>query len=454
MSKSGTRLSKKTLFAYGCGDFASNLCWTFVGSYLSVFYTDVVGMAPAIASMIMLIAKIWDGINDPMFGMIAERTNTKKGRFRPYIFYGAPFLALFSVLTFTTFGSGTTAVIWAAVSYIGCGMLYTVVNLSYGSLSTVMTSNPEDIAQLNSYRMMGTNISAVLLNAITAPMLAAFSASSTGGYTAKGYLIVAIIFAVCAIPIFYFVYANCKETICPEKSETRIPISKSLKAVFGNGPLMLLFFIQLIAMTAFFGRMGVVIYYLMYNVQRMDLVAVFMSLPSLMTVIGILLTKNRMIKVGKKKMAAIGYIGSGLSLILIYVVGSTMAYSNIPLLIVLHACYGFFCFSFPIPMAMIPDAINYEEDRHGVRADGVSYATVSLSTKLGSAFGVSGALLIMAAFGYVANTQQTATAMHGINLTVNLIFGIMYLVCLIPLKLYPLNERRSAEILERLNNRA
>lgn len=96
------------------------------------------------------------------------------------------------MLTFTTFGKGSAAVGWAAFSYIGCGMLYTVVNLSYGSLSTVMTTNAEDIAQLNSYRMMGTNISSVLLNAITAPMLAAFSAGSQG-YTAKSYTIVAII---------------------------------------------------------------------------------------------------------------------------------------------------------------------------------------------------------------------------------------------------------------------
>ncbi len=140
------KLSKKTLIAYGCGDFASNLCWTFIGSYLSVFYTDVVGLTPVIASTILLVAKIWDAFNDPMFGAVAERTNTKKGRFRPYIYYGTPFLALFSVLTFTTFGNGTTSIIWATFTYIGCGMLYTVVNLSYGSLSTVMTTDPEDIA--------------------------------------------------------------------------------------------------------------------------------------------------------------------------------------------------------------------------------------------------------------------------------------------------------------------
>lgn len=108
--ESNSKLSKLTLLAYGCGDFASNLCWTFIGSYLSVFYTDIVGITPAIASAIMLVAKLWDGINDPMFGAIAERTNTKWGRFRPYILFGSPVLALFSVLAFTKLGNGTTAV--------------------------------------------------------------------------------------------------------------------------------------------------------------------------------------------------------------------------------------------------------------------------------------------------------------------------------------------------------
>ncbi|MBU3876821.1 glycoside-pentoside-hexuronide (GPH):cation symporter [Faecalicatena sp. AGMB00832] len=447
-----TKLSKRTLFAYGCGDFASNLCWTFIGSYLSVFYTDVVGMAPAVASAIMLIAKIWDGINDPMFGAIAERTNTKKGRFRPYIFYGAPFLAVLSVLAFTTFGKGNTAIVWAAVTYIGCGMLYTVVNLSYGSLSTVMTTDAGDIAQLNSYRMMGTNLSSVLLNAITAPLLMKFSGGAEG-YTAGAYTKVALLFAICALPLFYFVYASCKETVHPPKSAVKVPVSRSIKSVVTNGPLMLIFLIQLIAMTAFFGRMGVVIYYLMYNVQRFDLIAAFMSLPSLFTVVGILLTKNFIIRVGKKKMAAIGYIGAGIALILIFIVGKTAGYTNIPLLLILHCIYGFFCFSFPIPMAMVPDAINYEEERKGIRSDGTSYATVSLSTKFGSAFGVSGALLIMGATGYVANAQQSAEALNGINMTTNLVFGIMFLCCLIPLFFYPLNEKKSTEILESLQKK-
>lgn len=447
------RLSKKTLFAYGCGDFASNLCWTFLGSYLSIFYTDVVGMAPAVASAIMLIAKIWDGVNDPMFGAIAERTNTKKGRFRPYIFYGAPVLAIFSVLTFTTFGKGTTAIAWAAFTYIGCGMLYTLVNLSYGSMSMVMTTNPEDIAQLNSFRMMGTNLSSVLLNAVSAPLLLKFSGAAEG-YTAGAYTKVAIIYAICAIPLFYFVYANCKETVIPPVSETKVPVSVSIKSVLGNKPLMIIFTIQLCAMTAFFGRMGVVIYYLMYNVHRYDLISLFMMLPSLMTVIGIFITKNHIMKVGKKKMLYIGYTGAGISLILLYVVGTTIGYHNILLLIILHMLYGFFCFSFPIPMAMVPEAVNYQEDKMGVRSDGTSMATISLSTKFGSAIGVSSGLLIMGATGYVANAQQTASALNGINMTTNLIFGIMYLLCVLIVKYYPLDEQKNAEIRERLDKKA
>ncbi|MDO5516169.1 MAG: glycoside-pentoside-hexuronide (GPH):cation symporter [Clostridium sp.] len=440
------RLSKRVLFAYGCGDFASNLTNTFIGSYLSIYYTDVVGIAPAVVSMIMLLARIWDGVNDPMFGAIAERTNTKRGRFRPYIFYFTPLLALSAVLVFMNFGHGTSAVIWAAVTYIAYGMIYTVVNLSYGSLSTVMTTNPEDISLLNSWRMMGTNLSSVVLSALSPIILQTLSGSAQ--YTNVSYTKVILIYAICSIPLFYFLYTNCKETVYVPKQATKVPISKSLKIVITNKPLMIIFAIQLIVMTAFFGRMGVVIYYIMYNLQRPDLIPVLMSLPSLMTIIGIFITKNHVIKIGKKKMCAIGYIGAGLSLIAMYFTGVT----NITALIILHGLYGLFCFSFPIPMSMIPEAIDYQEDRTGVRADGISYATTSLSTKIGLAVGPSAALLIMGSAGYAANVQQSATAISGINGAVNLLFGILYLCALIPLYLYPLNADVNKEIRLRLEN--
>ena len=433
------RLSKKTLFAYGCGDFASNLTNTFMGSYLSIFYTDVVGLAPAVVCALMVIARIWDAINDPMFGAIAERTNTKKGRFRPYIFYFTPFLALAAVLTFTTLG-GRGGAVYAAITYIVYGMLFTVVNLSYGSLSTVMTTNPDDISQLTSWRMMGTNLSSVLLSALSPVIMGAISGKDT--FTGQSYFITIAIYAIFSIPLFYFVYANCKEVVKPVNEGQRIPLSMSLKAVVTNKPLMLVFAMMIFAMFAFFGRMGVVIYYIIYVMQRPQYISLFMALPSVMTIIGIFLTKNYIVRWGKKKMTAIGYIGGGLILILIYFTDP----SNFVLMVVLHALYGFCCFSFPIPMSMIPEAINYQEDKLGIRTDGMAYAATSLATKVGNALGPALALLIMGAFGYVGNAQQTAEAMSGINLATNLVFGICYLLALIPLFIYPQDAEKNEKI--------
>lgn len=442
------KLSQVNYIAYACGDFASNLCWTFVGTYLSVFYTDVLGIAPALASMLLLIAKISDGIFDPIFGSIAERTRTKFGRFRPYIIFGAPVLAVFSSLCFTQVGTGTVSAIFAFIIYVFCGFAYTVVNLSYGSLSTVMTTDPNEVAQLNSYRMIGTNLSAVILNAITPGLLVFFSGSDQ--YTATSYMWVAIFFALCSLPLFYFTAWKCKERIQPINISAKVPLKETVNSVVRNKPLLLIFLIQLLAMTAFFGRMGIVIYYLMYNVQTFNLIALFMSLPSLATVVGIFFTKNYIVKIGKKKMAAIGYIGAAISLILMFIVGEFMGYNHVNLLLILTVLYGFFCFSFPIPMAMVNDAINYSEDKFGVRSDGTSYATVSLSTKLGSAFGVSLGIMVMGMTGYIANTQQTPEALTGINFSTNLMMALLYLLCLIPLFKYPLNEKVSAEILDKL----
>lgn len=441
-------LSRGTLIAYGAGDFASNLCWTFVGGYLTIFYTDILGIAPAMVSLLLLVARVFDGFWDPAFGAIAERTKSRWGRFRPYIMFGAPALAIFSTLTFTKIGNGNITVIAAFVTYFICGLMYSVVNMSYGSLSTVMTSNQDSLMQLNSYRMLGSNISTLLLNALTPSLLLALSRN--GKLDAHGYMMTALVFACCALPLFYLVAFKCHENIQPDRAETNVPLRKTLRVVLTNKPLMTLFVLQLIAMTAMFGRFGVLAYYVMYDLKRFDLLAWFMTLPSVGTVLGILLTKNYVTKVGRKKMTAIGYIGSGSCLLAMFLIGQLSGYQNVMVLLVLNCLFGFFNFALPIPMAMIADAINYGEDKFGVRADGTSYSTFSISTKLGSAFGASLGLMYMGLTGYVANQQQTVSAMTGINVATNLMTAVLWLLSLIPLFIYPLTEKVNDEINERL----
>ena len=164
------KASKLAVVCYSFGDLASQFVWTFVGSYLTIFYTDIVGLAPVAISAIMLGARIWDAINDPMMGAIAERTQSKWGRFRPYIAFGCPFLAIFGVLTFTNPFSGISAagVIWAAVTYVIAGMLYTLVNIPYGALAGVMTEDAEQRVKINTSRNIGMNIGMLIVNACSA----------------------------------------------------------------------------------------------------------------------------------------------------------------------------------------------------------------------------------------------------------------------------------------------
>ena len=162
------RASTLGVICYGLGDLASQFIWTFVGSYLTIFYTDIVGFAPIIVSGIMLLARVWDAINDPMMGSIAENTRSRFGRFRPYIAFGSPFLAVFAVLTFVNMGNGTGGVIFSTVIYIIAGMLYTLVNIPYSSLAAVMTEDPKQRNLIGTSRSVGMNIGMIIVNSCSA----------------------------------------------------------------------------------------------------------------------------------------------------------------------------------------------------------------------------------------------------------------------------------------------
>ena len=243
------RLSKKSIFSYGLGDLASQLVWSFVGTYLTVYYMDVVGLAPLAVSTILMAAKIWDAVNDPMMGGIAERTHTKWGRFRPYILFGAPFLGLFSVLTFTApFGNGTAGIVWAAFTYIGAGMLYTLVNIPYGAMAGVMTTQDRDRNKLNSIRGIGMQVGMMTINFASSIILVKISGSSET-ISGKSYTIAAILFALISLPMFFIVFKNSKEVIMPKTSAEKVSIVKNLGLIFSNKYLMIIVLTMLFQMT-------------------------------------------------------------------------------------------------------------------------------------------------------------------------------------------------------------
>ena len=441
------KLSFISKVGYAMGDCASQFVWTFVGAYLTIYYTDVVGLTPAVVSVIMLVARLWDAINDPMMGAIAERTKTRFGRFRPYILYGTPFLAVFGVLVFTNpdFGNGGK-IAWAATTYIIAGMLYTLVNIPYGALGSVMTSNINERNALAAFRMNGMNIGMLIVNMSAMPLILFFSqADSANG---RGYFYTSIVFCVIAFVLFYILFFTSKEVV-QQVSKEKVPLKDTIKSIVKNKYLMMVFMMQLFVMLGFMGRMGVSIYYYTYIVKRMDLVGIFMTLPSIGSIIGILAVPKLTEMFGKKKVLVVSLFACALCLVWIYFIPA----ESVIMLMAATLIFGIAGLGAPIVLGMVPDCIDYAEYHTGVRSDGAAYATNGLASKAGNAVGSAVGILIMGAFGYVANAEQTAQALNGINITVNLFPAVMYVLAAIVAMVYNLDEKEVQKIRGELDKR-
>ncbi len=178
-----SKLSFKEKFGYGLGDTASHFVWDMVGFWILIFYTDVFGISPAAAGTIMLIARVWDMLNDPLMGIISDRTNTRWGKFRPYILFTSVPYAVLAVLTFTTPDlSQTGKVIYAAVTYFLLMTAYTAINLPYSSLMAVMTSDSNERAGLNTFRFISAFSGQLIVTGLALTMALFFG---RGEFTTK-----------------------------------------------------------------------------------------------------------------------------------------------------------------------------------------------------------------------------------------------------------------------------
>ncbi|MDT2410178.1 MFS transporter [Enterococcus avium] len=447
MEKKG--LTKFSMIAYGLGDLASQFVWTFVGTYLTVFYTDIVGLAPVAVSMIMLIARLWDGINDPMMGMIAERTRSKLGRFRPYIAFGSPFLALFSVLTFTgPFGNGTAGIIWAAVIYIIAGMIYTLVNIPYGALAAVMSEDANERNQLNAWRSVGMNVGMIIVNSLSSFIMLAFSDGSQVA-TGRGYFMTALIYAVISIPLFFAVFATSREVVQPMRNENKVPFRTTIKNVIGNKYLMIVFLIMILQMTAFMGRIAVTTFYVIYCLGAFTLIALLMTIPSIGGALCSLAIVPLVKRFGKRNVLMVSLILQGIGLLVVCFAD----FDNLPMIIAGHVIFGLFNMGFPISLSLVADSVDYQELKSGVRTDGTAYATYGLATKIGNAIGASVGIMLLHSFGYRANMEQSMATKNGINLVVNLIPAILFFAAALACLLWNLSDKDTDDIRAQLDKK-
>jgi len=423
---------------FGLGNFASNLSWTMVSTYLALFYTDAVGLSAAAVATMLLVSRVWDAANDPIMGLIAERTRSKWGRFRPYILFGPPVLVVGTLLVFRNPGMGTTgSLVYAYITYSILTMVYTATNVPYNGMALAITRNRSDVARLGAASMTGMNVAMMILNMVTMSLITFFGQ----GDMSRGYQFTAGIYVITGMFLFWVVFAGTKEVITFTKKSV-VPLSKSFKVMFSSRNIVCYILNQTLFFVGMMGRIGIAVYYYLHVVHRPDLIGIFMSLPTVVGIIVFPFAPAFARKLGAKKAVLAGTIIHLVGLIMILFTDVT----NIPLLIFAHIIYGSGYIGGMSGAVLLRDAVDEAELKTGHRIDGTVSGFTGFATKTGGAIGSSLGLFVIGLAGYVGGQEVTSTIANGINQAVNLVPLICFAASFIVLLFYNLTEKKGKEI--------
>ncbi|WP_354630964.1 glycoside-pentoside-hexuronide (GPH):cation symporter [Levilactobacillus brevis] len=398
--------------AYSFSDFACNLSFQMVGTYLMIFYTDTFGLSAAAVGTLFLAARIVDAFDGPFWGIMIDHTHTKWGKSRPYwLWFSIPF-AVFCVLVFTTPNMSLTGkLVWAYVTYIGVDVLYSAVNIPITSILPSLTSNPQERVTLSTIRQFMGTAGATLITGITLTMVAFFGHGSTT--SARGWFIWALIVAVIVVVIFGFVFKYTTERVQTKSSRKSIPIKESLKALKRNWPWAIIIFINFIYWMGMQTRSQVTVYFFKYNMHDATLASLVLSLQ-LVALVAVVLTPWTAGRIGKRNTMLGGMILAVIGQLLLSLGANNL---SVPM-IIFATIIGYLGTGYVSGLiaVMLADAVDYGEWINGVRAEGIVTSFSSFSAKLG--MGIGGVITgwILTGTGYVANKTQTAGALHGIEL--------------------------------------
>ncbi|KIR09294.1 sodium:solute symporter [Levilactobacillus brevis] len=398
--------------AYSFSDFACNLSFQMVGTYLMIFYTDTFGLSAAAVGTLFLAARIVDAFDGPFWGIMIDHTHTKWGKSRPYwLWFSIPF-AVFCVLVFTTPNMSLTGkLVWAYVTYIGVDVLYSAVNIPITSILPSLTSNPQERVTLSTIRQFMGTAGATLITGITLTMVAFFGHGSTT--SARGWFIWALIVAVIVVVIFGFVFKYTTERVQTKSSRKSIPIKESLKALKRNWPWAIIIFINFIYWMGMQTRSQVTVYFFKYNMHDATLASLVLSLQ-LVALVAVVLTPWTASRIGKRNTMLGGMILAVIGQLLLSLGANNL---SVPM-IIFATIIGYLGTGYVSGLiaVMLADAVDYGEWINGVRAEGIVTSFSSFSAKL--EMGIGGVITgwILTGTGYVANKTQTAGALHGIEL--------------------------------------
>ena len=440
------RLSVKEKMGYGLGDAAANFIFQTMVMFQLAFYTDTFGIAAAAAGTLFLVVRVWDAVFDPIMGIVADRTKTRWGKFRPWVLWTALPFGIMGLLTFTTPHFGAHGkLVYAYVTYIVLMMVYSANNLPYSALSGVMTGDMGERTSLSSYRFVFAMSATLVVQGLALPMVKFFG----GGNDAQGYQTTIGIFSALAVLFFIVTFATTRERILPAPDQ-QSSVRQDFKDLGNNRPWVVMFVLTIVLFVTLALRGGTVLYYFKYYVGRENLFSLFNVLGTGSTIVGVVLSKPLAVRFGKRNL----FIGGLAFTVLFTAVFALLPPPAVQVMIASEMLRQFaYGFTIPLLWAMMADVADFSEWKNHRRATGVVFSAIVFGLKAG--LGVGGALggYILSAYGYVPNAIQSPQTLGGIRMMMSLFPALGFAICLVCLLFYRIDLRLEGQLASELAQR-
>lgn len=440
-------LSFREKFAYGLGDTASNFFFQAFNLFLLYYYTDIFGIGAAAVGTMFIVTRFVDCVTDPLMGLMADRTKSRWGKFRPWLLWMAVPYGALGYLMFTNPAlSDSGKLIFAYVTYSAMMLVYTAINIPYGALMGVMSPSSAVRTTLSTYRFVCAFGGGVLVASLVTPLKNLLG----GGNELAGFQWTMAIFAVVSIAMFLFTFAFTKERVAPAGDENA-NFARDLGNLFRNRAWVVLFFAAIFTLTNVGVRNAVMVFYMKYYVTDdgspvflfMDKTALFLSSGMWAMILGVACTKWFTARWGKKSLMIVLSTINALSMGVLFFFPPEMFWW----VFVINFVGTFFNGPTPaLVWAMYADAADYGEWKFNRRTTALNFSAAQFGQKMGLAIGGAMAGWGLALFGFVANAVQTDESLLGIRLLFAVGPAAFAMLNIIVLLFYPLRESLVSQI--------
>lgn len=468
-------LSEK--IGYGFGDMSSSMFWKIFSYYLPFFYSNIFGLSLAHAGTLVLVTKLYDAVSDPVMGLIADRTNTRWGKYRPYLLWIAIPFAVAGVLAFFTpqTDNYTFKHVYAYVTYILMMTVYTAINVPYGAMLGVMTDDSREKSVFSSFRMFFAFIGSFIAMGSFEPLLK-LRQSILGTLPAEWTLAdstpadwtiaVSVIGIVCAVLfILSFVMTRervteaemAKEPVKENSNETaKTSVAEDLKALVSNGPWWMLLGGGIAILLFNCVRGGAAAYYFadVLGTNAIFTLALFLTVGEISQLVGVVVTVPVSEKIGKKATFLLVLVAVTVLSVIVAFLPETPAGMWALLVSQILICIAIGINS-PLLWSMFADVADYSELKNGRASTGLIFSSSSMAQKFGAAFGSAIVLWVLMAFGYdnAKGAVQTPEALATIKALISWIPAIGSAAGIAIMLGYPLTDKKMSEIHQELSKK-